>query len=230
MNIRFSLILSLLVFSCIAAAAQTPAPPAGNTAGAPPQTTAPASVPKMKVGIINILAFRDNIAEMRQRYEKLQAEFAPLSNEIESMNSKLEAQQKTLQEKGTTMTPVQAKKLSDDIEELKRQVQRKTEDTQALARKREEEETGPIFDKINTFMTQYAQKHGLTMVLEASSIGPAILYAAAEANITVDFINEYNKANPVTAAASTPAPGATTATKPAPGAASKNTPGRRPGR
>ncbi len=236
MNTRPLLISALLLLAASPGMAQTPTPPAG-------QSTAPATgaqtaveVPKMKIGVINIAAFREYIGEMRQRYEKLQAEFGPISNELNAMQSKIAAQQQVLQEKGPSMTPVQARKLSDDIEELKRQFQRKSEDAQAQARKREEEETGPIFDKINQFMILYAQKHGLTMVLEASGIGQALIYAAPEANITEDFINEYNKAYPVpaTAASSAPAPGAA---KPAGTNPAKPTPGptkpatvRKPGR
>jgi outer membrane protein len=239
MNIKPLLLSALPAVLAVATFAQTPTPPA--TAPAPAattgtQTAAPAEVPKMKIGIINIAAFKEYIGEMRQRYEKLQAEFAPIGNELEAMQSKIAAQQQVLQEKGPSMTAPQARKLNDDIEDLQRQFKRKQEDAQAQARKREEEETGPIFDKINQFMIQYAQKHGLTMVLEVSGIGQALIYASPEANITEDFIMEYNKAYPVPAAAASTAPSpaagkpaGTTPAKPVP-APAKPAPGRKPGR
>lgn len=236
MNTRLLLISALLLIAASVSVAQTPTPPAGQSAAPATGAQTAVEVPKMKIGVINIAAFREYVGEMRQRYEKLQAEFGPVSNELNAMQSKIAAQQQVLQEKGPSMTPIQARKLSDDIEELKRQFQRKSEDAQTQARKREEEETGPIFDKINQFMILYAQKRGLTMVLEASGIGQALIYAAPEANITEDFINEYNKAYPVpaTAASSAPAPGAakpagTTPAKPTPGPAKPAT-GRKPGR
>jgi outer membrane protein len=228
MNIKPLLIVAWLTFSTALVFAQNPNPPAAAGSGA--QTAA--EVPKMKIGIISIAAFRDGIGEMRQRYEKLQAEFAPLGNELEAIQSKLAAQQQVLQEKGPTMTPIQARKLSDDIEDLKKQFTRRQEDAQVQARKREEEETGPIFDKINQFMIQYAQKHGLTVVLEASGIGQGLIYAAPEANITEDFMKEYNRAHPAPAAAASSAPPtarpAGPAAKPPVGNAARPT-GRKPG-
>ncbi len=220
MNIKPLLLLVVLTGVASVAFAQTPAPPVSTSAPA----ASSATVPSMKIGIVNIAAFRENIGEMRLRYEKLQAEFAPTSNELEAMQTKLATQQKVLEESGPKMTPPQAKKLSDDIEELKRQVQRKVEDAQALAKKREEEETGPVFDKVNQFMAKYAQQRGLTLILEANASTNILLYASAEANITADFIKEYNKAYPVAAAANAPA----NAPKPAAPAAAKPSPAARP--
>ncbi len=182
----------------------------------------------MKIGIIFVAAFREGIGEMRQRYEKLQAEFAPVGNELESMQTKIATQQQVLEKNGPTMTPQQVKKLSDDIEDLKRQLKRKDEDARVQASKREEQETSPVFDKINQFMVKYSQQHGLTLILEGGAIGQALLYFTPEANITDDFMREYNKANPVTAAANTPAP-TNPAPKPAGTGAARPTTGRKPG-
>ncbi len=227
MNLKPLLIVVLLAGLAVAALAQTPAPPAGAAAPA----ASGATVPTMKIGVVNIAAFRDNIGEMRLRYEKLQAEFAPTGSRIEAMQTKLVTQQKVLEESGPKMTPPQAKKLADDIEELKRQAQREVEDAQAQAKRREEEETGPVFDKVNQFMAKYAQQRGLTLILEANASTNILLYASAEANITADFISEYNKAYPVTAKSGAPAaalkPAAPAAAKPAPARPAPRKPGAR---
>jgi Skp family chaperone for outer membrane proteins len=145
---------------------------------------------KMKLGIIELAAFRSEIAELKQKYDKLQAEFEPKQRELASIQSSIEAKQKTLQET-PNLTQQQAAKLQGEIQDLQREGQRKGEDAQALAQKREQEETGAIYEK------------GITHVLEAGRLreGGLVVYAAPASFITDDFIKEYNKANPATAAA-----------------------------
>ena len=100
------------------------------------------------------------------------------------------------------MTPQQAAKLTEDMEALKRDYNRTLEDSQGQAQRREREETEAIYDKLSKFMDQYCAKNGITHVFDARRLQETgmVVYAAATANITDDFIKEYNKANPVQAA------------------------------
>ncbi|MFN0124424.1 MAG: OmpH family outer membrane protein [Blastocatellia bacterium] len=233
MKFRLLFSLALLPAMALSVAAQTPtpaAPAAGAPAAAKP-APAPASVatqvPKMRVGIIAIAAFRENVGDMRVKYEKLQAEFAPISNKLASIQVSIEEKEKTLQTNFGKMTPAQQQRLAEEIEGLKKTLQRETEDAQAQAQRREAEETAPVFEKINRFMAEYAQKRGLTVVLEAGGMGPAIVYASAAANITEDFIREYNKANPTPTVAAAPATqpaGQAAAPKPTPAATGRPAP------
>lgn len=156
---------------------------------------------KTKLGIIEIAAFRSEIAELKQKYEKLQAEFAPKQRELESIQSSIEAKQKTLQET-PNLTQQQAAKLQGEIQDLQREGQRKGEDAQAQAQKREQEETAAIYDKISKFLEKYCTEKGITHVLEAGRLRETtmVVYAAPASFITDDFIKAYNKANPTTAA------------------------------
>jgi outer membrane protein len=157
---------------------------------------------KTKLGIIELAAFRTEITELKVKYEKLQNEFAPKQRELESMQQSLQAKQKTLQET-PNLTQQQAAKLQTEIQDLQKDAQRRLEDTQAIAQKREQEETGAIYDKISKFLEQYCAQKGITHVLEAGRLreGGLVVYAAPASFITEDFIKEYNKANPGTAAA-----------------------------
>jgi Skp family chaperone for outer membrane proteins len=182
MKMRFSLALILLAALSLSAWAQ--------------------DANKMKLGIIEIAAFRTEIGELKVKYEKLQAEFEPKQRELGAMQSSMEAKQKALQE-GQNLTPQQAAKLQEEIQSLQRELQRKGEDATALAQKREQEETGATYDKISKFLEQYCTQKGISHVLEAGRLRETamIVYAAPTAFITDDFIKEYNKANPATATA-----------------------------
>jgi|SRR5262245_1603918 len=152
---------------------------------------------KMKVAIIDSMVFRDEVLELKTKYEKLQAEFAPKARDLESMQTSIVNKQKVAQE-NKTLTPQQAQKLDDEIEQLKKEYNRSLQDSQDLASKREKAETEAIYEKISKFFEQYCAKYGITHVFDARRLqdtGVAV-YAAPTSNITRDFISEYNKANP----------------------------------
>ena len=159
-------------------------------------------VAKMKVAMIDSAVFRDEVLELKAKYEKLQNEFAPKARDLESMQNSIANKQKVAQE-NRTLTPQQAQKLSDEIEELKKEYNRSLQDSQDLAGKREKTETDAIYEKLSKFLEQYCAKHGITHVFDARRLQDTgvVVYAAPTSNITQDFIKEYNKANPVQTAA-----------------------------
>lgn len=172
----------------------------GAMAQAPAAAPAGGQVPRMKIGIIDILAFREQIGELKARYDKLNVEFGTIYQELESMQTKLAAQEKTLNE-NKTLTPAQASKLSGEFEAGKKEYQRRLEDTQALARRREQEETEAIYDKLSKYLDQYCLKHGITSVFDARRLQETgvVVYASYQSNITEDFVKEYNQLNPAPA-------------------------------
>lgn len=182
MKVRFSFLLVILLAFSLSALAQ--------------------DASKMKLGIIELAAFRAEIGELKIKYEKLQTEFASKQRELESMQTSIAAKQKTLQE-AQNLTQQQGAKLQEEIQSLQKEAQRKLEDAQAMAQRREQEETSAIYDKISKFLEQYCTQKGITHVLEAGRLRETalIVYAAPPAFITDDFIKEYNKANPATTAA-----------------------------
>jgi Skp family chaperone for outer membrane proteins len=158
--------------------------------------------PKMKVAMIDSAVFRDEVLELKAKYEKLQAEFDPKRRDLESMQSSIANKQKVAQE-NKTLTAQQAQKLSDEIEQLKKEYNRSLQDSQDLANKREQAETGVILEKIMKSLEQYCAKKGITHLFDARRLQDTsvVVYLAPTANITKDFISEYNKANPVQTAA-----------------------------
>jgi len=161
---------------------------------------APQEVPKMKVAIIDYAALREQVAELKVKYELLQKEFLPVAQEIETLQGTLAAQEKTLAEnKG--LTPQQSAKRAADLDNGKKEYQRKVEDAQALAGRREREVAIPVLEKVQTFLAQYCQKFGITTVFDARRLQETgiVVYAAPNANITDDFVKAYNAANPLPA-------------------------------
>src|SRR5262249_27183718 len=157
---------------------------------------------KVKVAIVDVLIFREEVLELKAKYEKLQTEFASKARDLESMQTSIVNKQKVLQD-NKALTPQQAQKLNDEIEQLKKDYTRSLQDSQDLASKREKTETEGIYDKLSKFLEQYCAKHGITTVFDARRLQETgvVVYAAPPSNITKDFVTEYNKANPVQTAA-----------------------------
>lgn len=186
MKMKFLLTLAFLLIAVPGAFAQA----AGDGAA------------KTKVAIIDIAIFRDEVLELKAKYDKLQAEFDPKRRDLESMANSIANKQKVAQE-NKTLTPQQAQKLNEEIEQLKKDYNRALQDSQDLANKREKAETEDVYEKISKFFEQYCAKHGITQIFDARRLqdtGIAV-YASPAANITQDFISEYNKANPAQTAA-----------------------------
>jgi Skp family chaperone for outer membrane proteins len=196
MKIRLLLTLPIVLVAVSSVFAQTGGAAGGQ--GAKPPVGAPGGqVPKMKIAIVDVLAFREQVGELKAKYDKLQTEFAPRYQQLESLKTKLAAQEKTLTE-NKSLTPQQAAKLNEEYEQGKKDYQRTLEDSQTIARKREQEETEAIYDKLSKYLDQYCTKHGITHVFDARRLQETglVVYAAPLANITNDFVKEYNKAYP----------------------------------
>jgi Skp family chaperone for outer membrane proteins len=157
---------------------------------------------KLKVAVIDSLLFREEVLELKAKYEKLEAEFDAKKRDLESMQSSILSKQKVAQE-NKTLTPQQAQKLADEIEQLKKEYNRALQDSRELADKRLNAETADVYEKLDKFLRQYCAKHGITYVFDARRLQETgvVVYASKPAFITGDFISEYNKANPVQTAA-----------------------------
>ena len=157
---------------------------------------------KAKVAIIDAMIFRDEVLELKAKYDKVQAEFATKGRDLESMQNSIANKQKVAQE-NKTLTLQQAQKLNEEVEQLKKEYSRTLQDTQDNYDKRVKAETDDIYEKIFKFIEQYCAKQGITYLFDARRLQETsvAVYFPTAANITKDLISEYNKANPVQTAA-----------------------------
>jgi Skp family chaperone for outer membrane proteins len=182
------------------------APPATQTSAAP--------VPVSKVAVIFSEAFQDpkaGITRFTTTLNKLNGEFVDRQKKLDDMAVKIKQlpdEITNLQQqaaKGTPIAPQTIQAKIDQLDQLKKQAQRETEDAQAAYQKRREELFGPLQDEVGKALDAFAKARGITMILDASQV-QGILYAADSLDITKAFISEYNAKNPATAAATPPKP------------------------
>jgi Skp family chaperone for outer membrane proteins len=87
-------------------------------------------------------------------------------------------------------------------------IKRKAEDAQVSYKKENQAILDPLQKEIGNALTAYAQSRGITLLLDANQV--PIVYAAANLDVTKDFIADYNRTHPAGAA-----PAAAPATRPA---------------
>ena len=194
--------------------AATPTPtPAARPAPAP---TAPAdttvALPTSKMAVIYTDLFLDQktgIAKFNSVVTKLNGEFQKLKDEINGMQTRattLESEITKLRE-APAGTPIDQKALQakmDQLDQLKKDTQRKGEDAQAAYNRRRQELFTPLQEEIGKALEAFAKARGINVIIDAAQV--PLLYAADSIDITRAFIADFNSKNPVTAATTTTPP------------------------
>jgi Skp family chaperone for outer membrane proteins len=214
--IRHSLFALLIVAAVAISASAQPQRPAGSpaTQPAPTQAAPPATInlPTSKMAVISSDAFLDpktGIAKFNNAVNKLNGEFQKTKDELTQLQTRastLESEINKLRE-APEGTPIDQRSLQakiDQLEQLKKDIQRKGEDAQAAYNKRRQEIFAPLQDEIGKALETFAKARGINVIIDAAQV--PLLYAADSIDITRAFIAEFNSKNPVTAATTTTPP------------------------
>jgi outer membrane protein len=204
--------LLVVAFAATISAQQQPARPAAQPTPTP-SAAAPAGVnlPNGRMAVIYTEAFLDSktgIARFSVLVTKLNGEFKTLKDEIQGMQTRGQALETEIQklQNAPEGTPIDQRSLQakiDQLEQLKKDIQRKGEDAQAAYNKRRQELFAPLQDEVGRALEAFAKARGINVIIDAGQV--PLLYIADSIDITRAFITEFNSKNPATASAS-PAP------------------------
>lgn len=182
----------------------TPAPAAPTTA---PQTVA---LPVSKMAVIYTDMFLDQktgIAKFNSVVTKLNGEFQKLKDEITQMQQRalaLETEITKLRE-APAGTPIDQRAVQakiDQLEQLKKDIQRKGEDAQIAYDRRRNELFDPLQQEIARALEAFAKARGINVIIDAARV--PLMYAAESIDITKAFIQDFNTKNPVAASVTPP--------------------------
>jgi outer membrane protein len=188
---------------------QRPAAPTTTPAQQPPANTNVA-LPASKVALIytsNFLDPKGGIGKFNSVLTKLNGEFQKQKDEINQLTTRGQ----TLQDEITKLqqapagTPIDQRSLQakvDQVEQLKKDIQRKTEDAQAAYNRRRQELFKPLEDEVGKALETFAKARGINVIIDADQL--PLVYAAPSLDITTAFIAEFNSKNPVTASTTPP--------------------------
>src|SRR2546430_1066804 len=173
------------------------------------QAPASGSVPVGKVAVIFSEAFQDpklGIAKFSVLQNQLVAEFKKPQDELTAAAQRVQSLQEEITKLQSSAAPIDPKTIQaklDQLETLKKDSQRKLEDTQAEYQKRRTNLMTPLQEEVGKALDKFAKDHGITLIIDGSQV-PGVLFAADSMDVTKVFISDYNAKNPVTASTATP--------------------------
>lgn len=204
-HIRNLAFAALICAACaFVARAQQPAAPVA----APPSLNG-------KVAVIDTSAFADEQTGIRRviaALRQIDSEFKPKSDELTQMRARYDGMVKQIN--AGTGDAATLQRTADDAEQLKRDIDRRSEDAKTAYQKRVNDLVGPLQEEVFKALDAYAKENGIALIIDASQV-PLIVPDPSRVDITQNFINIYNQRNPAAAGAPAPSTGAPAAQRPA---------------
>ncbi len=164
------------------------------------QTQTRPAAPQANVAIIDSSAFADakaGIGRVKNAMVQIEAKYEPLRAELRGMRDRLNTLRSDIQKKrGIQDAKVTAQQV-DEADRLEVQIKRKAEDAQNSYQKDTAASLEPLQQDIGTKLTAYAQSRGITLLIDVNRV--PVVYAAAQLDITKDFIADYNRTSPAPA-------------------------------
>lgn len=170
-------------------------------AAAPAQTSASTTVPESKIALIYSDMFLDaktGIARFNTLVTTLNREFQPRQTELQTMQQRIQALTEDISKTAAVADPKTLQTKQEQLDQLKKDFQRKGEDAQTAYDRRRKEMFTPLQDDIGKALEVYAKGHNINVIIDGSQV--PLVYAADALDITRAFINDFNSKNPATAA------------------------------
>jgi len=162
-----------------------------------------AALPDGKVAVVNTQAFPGGIGELKQKYDAVEKQFQTRYQQLQALENQLKQLENDIKVKCPQLTPDKCQEMQNQYEDTKKKGQRDYEDLKAEYDRTIDTATKPVRDKLYQFLNNYASQRGVVLVINLAGAAQSGMLAFWNpgSDITEDFINEYNKANPVPGAA-----------------------------
>jgi outer membrane protein len=196
------------------------------------QTAAPAASASAPAGPakIAVIAFQVAVAqtnEGQRNFADLQKKYDPKRQQLKTLSDEVDNLKKQLQAQGDKLSEAERNSRAKTIDEKEKQLQRSAEDAQNDFQQEMGEMYNGLASKVYDVLATYAQQQGYTLVLDVAQQQTPVLYATDQTNITKAIIDAYNVKSGVPAPPQQPGatPGAQSAPRtPAPTAPKPTTP------
>jgi Skp family chaperone for outer membrane proteins len=195
----------IFAFAFVLALAVSPVLAQKPAAAAPVQS--PVNVPASKIALIYSDAFLDaktGIARFGVVVTNLNREFQPRQTELQGLQQKIQALTDDITKTAAVADPRTVQTKQEQLDQMKKDFQRKGEDAQTAYDRRRKEMFTPLQDDIGKALEIYAKANNINVIIDGSQV--PLVYASDTLDITRAFINDFNSKNPATAAVTTPTP------------------------
>jgi outer membrane protein len=189
-----------------------------------PAAAAPAPAPiaatPAKVAVIAFAAAVAQTNEGQRTLGDVQRKFQPKRDQLKAASDEIDNLKKQLQAQGEKLSAAESATRTKAIDDKTKQLQRSAEDAQNDYNQEMGEAINSLETKVYETVETYAKEQGFTLVLDGSQQQTPILWFAETTNITPQIIAAYNAKSGVPA----PPPQSQTPAAPKPAAPKPTTP------
>ena len=171
-----------------------PATPTSSTQSKP-------ATGQANVAVIDSAVFtddKDGIARVKSAMKQIEAKFQPLRTELSTMSARLNTMRADIQKKQGVQDAKMAAQQVEEASRLEVQIKRKAEDAQANFQKESLAALEPLQQDIHRALKTYAESKGISILIDVNRV--PVVYSAANVDVTLDFIADYNRTHPATGA------------------------------
>ncbi len=163
------------------------------------------SGPPTKVGIIHIQNAIIQTKDGQKAAAEMDTKFAPKRKEFDQKQTELTTLQTQFRNGANTMSEEAKQKLTRDIDQKTKLLQRDMDDAQAELDQEQQRILQDLGQKMMVVIDKYANEHGFSLVLDVSSPQTPVLYASNTIDITRDIVELYDKNSGLPGGAAVPA-------------------------
>jgi outer membrane protein len=174
-------------------------PAAGQTSAASPAQRPAAAAPAPSAGLakVAVIAFQAAVTqtnEFQRNFADLQKKYDPRRQQLKNLSDEIDTLTKQTQDQGAQSSESERISRARTLDEKKKQLDRDTQDAQSDFQSDMQQLMNGVAAKVGALMTDYAEKHGYTLVLDAGNEQNAtVLYAVPSTDITKAVIDAYNE-------------------------------------
>jgi Skp family chaperone for outer membrane proteins len=199
-------LMAFVFFSAVSVLAQASGAAAELPAAPSSAGEAVATGSGNKVGTINIeqAIFASN--EGQRDFDALSKKLEPKQTELKKMNDDLDALKKQLNTQGDKLNDAARSTLVSEIGQKQKSLDRSVQDARDDAQAQQQDIAQRILKKMAPLIVKYANDHGYGLIIDTSNPWPngPVLWAGQSVDITKAIVDDYN----VQSGVSAPAPAA----------------------
>jgi outer membrane protein len=144
----------------------------------------------LKVGVVDMQRALNECDAGKKARDQVKAKFEKAQDQLKRQREDLDRLREDYDKKAVVLKEEERRNLEKDLENRSLEFKRKYEDFQRDLKRTDSELTAGIVDELYGLVRDYGQKHGFSLVLEASN--GALLYNDKTTDITDDIIKLYN--------------------------------------
>ena len=151
---------------------------------------APLGAVEQKIGVVDMQRALNECDAGKRAKDQVKAKFEHSQNQLKKQREDLDRLKEDYERKATVLKDEERRNLEKDLESRGLEFKRKYEDFQRDLKETDAELTKSIVEELYELVRDYGEKHGYTLVLEASS--GALLYNDKTVDVTDEIVKLHN--------------------------------------